>query len=78
MFLHVSVILFTGGVWVSVLGGVSILGGLCPGGLCPGGSLSWGLCLEGGGLCHGDPPYSNERAVRIVLECILVKNANAL
>ena len=37
-------------------GGVSVLGGLCPG------------CL-----CHGDPPpYGNERAVRILLECVLV------
>ena len=43
-------------------------GGLCPGGLCPGWSLSKGL----GGLCHGDPMYSNERAVRIQMECILV------
>ena len=70
MFLHVSVILFTGGVSVSVLGG---------GGLCPGGSLSGG----GGGSVQGEgsvwrvsvmetPPYGNERAVRILLECILV------
>ena len=24
------------------------------------------------GLCQGDPPYGNERSVRILLECILV------
>ena len=61
-------------------------GGLRLGGghLCPGrGSLSkevsvrqGSLCPEGvfvwGGLCHGDPPYGNERAVRLLLECILV------
>ena len=39
---------------------VSVQGGLCPGGLFP----VWG------GLCF--PPYGNERAVRILLECILV------
>ena len=59
MFLHVSVILFTGGglglcpwespSWGSLSHGVSVLGGLCPrwslsGGLCSGGSLSGGLC----------------------------------
>ena len=79
MFSHVSVILFTGGGLSLSLGGlglcpwggspswgVSVQGGLCPGGLCLG-----GLCL-GGGLCHGDTPYGNERAVRFLLECILV------
>ena len=66
MFLHMSVILFTGGV-------------LCPGrgGLCQGGSLTGGLCpggsLSKGGLCQGDPPpYGKEREVRILLEYILV------
>ena len=60
MFLHLSVILFTGGGsrWVYLGGG--------EGGLCPGGSLS------GEGLCQEDPPYGKERAVRILLECILV------
>ena len=43
MFLHLSVILFTGG------------GGSLSGGLCPGGSLS-GRSLSRGGLCPGDPP----------------------
>ena len=42
-------------VWGSLSRGVSVWGGLCP----------------GGGLCHGDPPYGNERAVRILLKCIL-------
>ena len=71
MFLHESVILFTGGVSVSVLGGslsrgVSVPGGLHPwgvsvlGGLCPGEVSVWGgLCpggvCPGGGVCHGDP-----------------------
>ena len=41
-------------------------GGLCPEGrLCPGGSLSRGS-LSKGGLCQ------HVRAVRILLECILV------
>ena len=42
------------------------LGGLCPGGLCPGGSLSGRVSIR------ETPPYGNERAVRILLECILV------
>ena len=42
-----------------------------------GGSPSGGSLSRGGGLCQGDPPdrdppYSNEQAVRILLECILV------
>ena len=41
---------------VSPSRGFSIPGGLCPGGV----------------LCHGFPPYGNERAVHILLECILV------
>ena len=66
IFLHVSVILFTGG-------GCLHPGGLFPGeGLCPlGGSLSRGVCL-GGVSVMGTPSYGNERAVRILLECILV------
>ena len=65
MFLHLSVILFTGEGSLSRWG-VSVQGSLCPGGLCLGGSLSgkslsregglcpWGLCLGvsvQGGLC---------------------------
>ena len=63
-----------------VSGGVSVQRGLCPGGLCPGGSLSkgvsvWGVSVQGGDLCPvgsllGRPPYGNELAVRILLECI--------
>ena len=30
------------------------------------------VSVKGTGLCQGDLPYSNVRAVRIVLECILV------
>ena len=72
------------GVSVSVWGSLS--GGLCPGGLCPGSSLSRGSLSRGGlylgvsvqggflsrGSLSGKPPYGNERAVRILLECILV------
>ena len=59
-------------VCVSVNGGGL---GLCPGGVSvPQGS---GLC-PGGCLCHGDPPYGNERAVRILLECILVETLSYL
>ena len=61
MFLHVSVILFTGGSR-----------SLSMGGLCPGGGLCQGVSLSGRGLCHGDPTYGNEQAVRILLECILI------
>ena len=64
-------------------GRVSLKGGLCPGGLCPVGSLSRGVSVQSGlcpervslkgGLCQGDLPlYGNVRAVRILLECILV------
>ena len=130
MFLHLSVILFTGGSLsrgcvcqggLSPVGGLCLQGvfvgggflsrgflskgslsrgGLCPGGgIClggsfPGGSLSRGrLCLGGvsvegclcpedgwvggilclGGLCQETSPYGKERAVRILLECILVR-----
>ena len=53
-------------------GGLSGGGGLCSGGflsegdLCPGGLL--------GRPPDRDPPYGNEQAVRILLECILVMN----
>ena len=50
-------------VGVSVQGGVSVQWGSLS--LSRGGSLSRGVC-------QGDPPYSKERAVRILLECILV------
>ena len=56
---------------VSVLGALCP-GGVCPGGLCPGGGLcSGGLC-PGGSLLGSPPPRRNERAVRILLECIIV------
>ena len=60
MFLHLSVILFRGGLCqgrVSVQGGGLYLGGSVQGGHCPG-----DLPL---------PSYGNERAVQILLECIL-------
>ena len=52
-------------------------GGLCPGGLCLGVSVQGGCCP--GGLCLGvfvsvrPPSDGNKRAVRIILECNLVK-----
>ena len=76
MFLHLSVILFTG-EWGFCPGE----GGLCPGegdlhpregGLCPGEGVS-GRSLSRG-VCQGDPPlpYGYKRVVPILLECILV------
>ena len=53
-------------------------GDLCPGdlwwGLCPGDLQrvsSVQGCLCPGVLCRGDPPYSEEWAVHILLECFL-------
>ena len=66
MFLHLSVILVTGGLCRRLGRGVSVQEGLCrkgwdcPGGLCSGGSV------------QGDPRTVEERALRILLECILV------
>ena len=69
---------------VSVQGGLCTEGGLCPGeSLYRGRSLSrgslsrGGLCTGGlwslsGGSLSGRPPYGNVRALRILLECILV------
>ena len=45
---------------------VSVLWGLCSGGLHRG-----GLCPEGS-LCYRPPVHLQQRAVRILLECILV------
>ena len=66
MLLHLSVILSTGGV--SVHGGVSVQGGI----LSP-----RGVSVHREISVQGDPvsiPYGNERAVRNLLECILVTN----
>ena len=62
--------------------GLCLRGSLSRGGLCSGGSLSRGVSVQGGlclmSLCPwGDPRqrpplYSNARALRILLECILV------
>ena len=71
MFLHVSVILFTGGV--------SAPGGWC---LLPGDvSAPGGSALRGGLVSqHADPPPWERRLllrmVRIILGCILVQNKN--
>ena len=61
MFLHLSVILFTGGF-------VSVQGDLCPGW----GGLQGGLCSV-----LVSVPYGKERTVRILLECILVDHLNS-
>ena len=73
MFLHLSVILFTGGG-----GGFSVLfvqGGLCPEGgrsLCKGGgSLRRGDSIQGFSVRETTPLYDKEWAVRILLEYIL-------
>ena len=78
MFLHLCVILFTGGRRFTSRRPAS--GGLNPGGFClQGGSASGGL--DPVGVCIGvvgQTPHwilwdtVNERAVRILLECILV------
>ena len=49
---------------VSLQRGVSVQGFLCPEG---------GWVSVRGGLCQRDPLYGKERAVRILLECILVR-----
>ena len=68
MFLHLCVILFTGR---SLSGGSLSRGALCPGG----GGVS--VQVGGGSLSGRLPLYDTERAVRILLECILVEYANA-
>ena len=67
MFLHLSVILVTGGFLSKAGAGclsrrVSVEGGA----LCPGGGSVQGVSVQ------GDPRTVKERAVRILLECILV------
>ena len=65
--------------WGSLSGGwslstqVSVQGVSVQGSLCPGGSLSRGLSVKGA-LCQEDPQYSNERAVRILMECIVASS----
>ena len=69
MFLQVSVIPFRGGAWC---GGCLVPGGF----LALGGACSWGCLVKGvwsWGVPGGDPPRRLLlRAVRILLECILV------
>ena len=67
MFLHLCVRLVSRDI--SVQEGVSVWGRGC---LCPEGSLSRRGVSVQGDLCQGDPLYGNMRAVRILLECILV------
>ena len=78
MFLHVSVILFTGGGGGGVSeGGQGVSGGMCPGDV-QGRGVSEGVQGE---FCIPPPPpprYAeirsvNQRSVRILLECILVQ-----
>ena len=53
--------------WGSLSRGISVQGSLCPG---------YSMSVQGVSVCQGDPqtetPYDEERAVRILLECILV------
>ena len=49
---------------------LSVHGGGGP--LSRGVSVRGRVSVKGTGLCQGDLPYSNVRAVRILLECILV------
>ena len=72
------------------MGSLSGRGALSGGGLCPEGSV-WGSVSRGrglwpgggsvsrgsvGGVCQPPPPYAKERAVRILLECILLPRRN--
>ena len=52
--------------------GISVWGLSVQRGLCPREGLSPGGALPGGSLSGRPPPYVNVRAVRILLECILV------
>ena len=61
MFLHLSVGSLSRWGLCPAVRGLCPVGGNCPGGLCPGGSLSL-----------RPPRMVEERAVRILLECILV------
>ena len=54
--------------------GVSVQGVSVQGGHCLGGSLYWGVIVQGVSVME-TPPYGNEPAVRIPLECILVNCA---
>ena len=66
----------------SLSGDLYPVGVLCPGGSLSGGSLSRGVFVQRGVSIQGSltsrgsmsekPPYGNVRAVRILLECILV------
>ena len=73
MFLHMSVILSTGGSLYDVTSCLAAGEVLCPGRV----SVRGWVCVQGvcvqGGLCQEHPTlYDKEQAVRILLECILV------
>ena len=88
IFLHLSVILFTGGG--SLSGGLCqrgslSRGALCLGGLSPGRSLTKGVSVQGGSLSgevsvggRGLTLYGKERAVHILLECVLILSCTKL
>ena len=56
----------------SLSGGFSVQGDLCQQDLCLGGLCPAGVSLSRGVSVRETPSYSKERAVRILLECILV------
>ena len=70
MFLHLSVILFRGGLGESLSRDGLCLGGLCPsGGLCSGESLSKGWSLSRGVSVQGESPvqgWSLSRGVSVM------------
>ena len=90
MFLHLCVILFTGGVSVpACTAGHITRRGLCPGGFCPGAVCPRGS-LSIGDICAGDsvqgvsvrgsvretPPYGNERAVTSYWKSFFLTTSN--
>ena len=74
MFIHLSVSHSADkGVSVQACTTGHMTGGSLRGSLCRGVSVQGGLCLGGSVSLLGRPlSYSNERAVRILLECLLV------
>ena len=79
MFLHLSVILFTGGSmcgrWACVAG-VCVCGGVCAWGHAWQGICVAGGCAYGGSMCAWQERWPLQRTVRILLECILVTCCN--
>ena len=87
MFLHLCVILFTGGDWLPSMHHRSHDQGVCLWGVCLWEICLWGVCIQGDlhpGWADSPPPPEihgilqdtvNKRVVRILLECINVKFA---